>query len=72
MTQALRVTIPPGRGESIFLLVGDRWLWGLVAWLALVVIVADILGYFAGKAAPVDALIIGSIDEDTPKNKPRK
>lgn len=25
-------------------------------------------GYFTGKAAPVDALIIGSIDEDTVSN----
>lgn len=25
-------------------------------------------GYFSGKSAPVDALIIGSIDEETPNN----
>lgn len=28
-------------------------------------------GYFTGKTAPIDALIIGSIDEETPK-KTRK
>ena len=28
-------------------------------------------GYFTGKTAPIDALIIGSIDEETP-NKTRK
>jgi ethanolamine utilization protein EutN len=28
--------------------------------------------YFTGKTAPVDALIIGSIDEETPKSKSRK
>lgn len=28
-------------------------------------------GYFTGKTAPIDALIIGSIDEETPK-KSRK
>ena len=29
-------------------------------------------GYFTGKTAPVDALIIGSIDEETSKTKSRK
>ena len=29
-------------------------------------------GYFTGKVAPVDALIIGSIDEETTKTKSRK